>query len=177
MGKFVVIALIAAAVVAGGGLWYTATRAFYAPVEGPVTLTLARGGDLTTLPATDVSAIASTSSPLGFRACFRHGLDLDAADALAEPRANPAPTIAPGWYDCFDAEAIAGLIRAGEARAFTAYENAAYGVDRVVALARDGRGWAWHELNDCGDRAYDGSPVGEACPDRETFQPLIEGSL
>ena len=177
MGKLVVILLVAAAVLAGGGLWYTATRAFYAPVDGPVTLTLSKGGDLTTLPASQVSAIASDSSPLGFRACFAHGLELGTVPALADPRPDAAPTVAPGWFDCFDAEALGGMLAAGEARAFTAYENVAYGVDRVVALAADGRGWAWHELNDCGDRSYDGTPVGAACPDRATYEPLTEGSL
>jgi hypothetical protein len=177
MGKAVVIALLACAVLAGVGIWYTQTRAFYAPVDGPVTLTLSRGGDLTTLPATEVAAIASGSSPLGFRACFAHRLDLGAVADLADARPDPAPTVAPGWFDCFDAGSVAALLASGEARAFTAYENAAYGVDRIVALTADGRGWAWHELNDCGDRAYDGTPVGEACPDRETFRPLIEGAL
>jgi hypothetical protein len=175
MGKFVVILLLAAAALAGGGLWYTATRAFYAPVEGPVTISLSREGTATALPVENVSAIASTSSPLGFRACFSHFLDIGTAQA--DPRPDPAPTIAPGWFECYDAGAVAGLIASGEARAFTAYENVAYGVDRVVALAADGRGWAWHELNDCGEKAYDGTLVGEACPDRATFQPLTEGSL
>ncbi|MEM8824663.1 MAG: DUF6446 family protein, partial [Pseudomonadota bacterium] len=73
MGKFVVILLALSAVAAGAGLWYTATRAFYAAVDGPVTLTLATDQSLVTLPASDVQAIASTSSPLGFRACFTHG--------------------------------------------------------------------------------------------------------
>jgi hypothetical protein len=173
MGKLVVIALLTAAALAGGGLWYSATRAYYAPVEGPVTLTLWRDGAAEAIPVEDVAAIASSSSPLGFRACFAHAVTLDAAP---EPRPDPAPTIAPGWFDCFDAEAVAALIRAGQARAFTGYENVAYGVDRVVALAEDGRGWAWHELNDCGERSYDGTVVGEACPDRETFQPLTEGA-
>jgi len=53
----------------------------------------------------------------------------------------------------------------------------AYGVDRVVALTADGRGWSWHELNECGHKAYDGTAVGPACPDRATYTPLTEGSL
>ncbi|KIT17197.1 DUF6446 family protein [Jannaschia aquimarina] len=179
MGKVVVILLLATAILGGVGIWYTQTWAFWAPVEGPVTLTLAEGQDLMMLPASDVSAIRSASSPLGFRACFTHGLDTGAlADTLpAERREGVAPTVAPGWFDCFDAAAIGALLEEGGARAYTAYPNVAYGVDRIVALAPDGRGWAWHELNDCGDRAYDGSPLGPACPDRETFTPLVEGSL
>ncbi|PWJ18314.1 DUF6446 family protein [Jannaschia seohaensis] len=174
MGKLVAILLLVSAVLAGAGIWYTNTRAFYAPVEGPVTLTLSAGGDLTVLPARDVQAVASTSSPLGFRACFTHDLDLDALRFDVPETA--APTIAPPWFDCFDAEAVAALLASGEARAAVAYENVAYGVDRIVALTAD-RGWAWHQLNDCGEKAYDGTVVGEACPDRDTFQPLIEGSL
>ncbi|HBR38682.1 MAG TPA: histidine kinase, partial [Sulfitobacter pontiacus] len=38
--------------------------------------------------------------------------------------------------------------------------------DRIVAITSDGRGYVWHELNDCGDKAYDGTVVGEACPER-----------
>ena len=43
-------------------------------------------------------------------------------------------------------------------------------VDRVVAITEDGRGYVWHELNDCGAKAYDGSPTGEACPPREDVE-------
>ena len=74
--------------------------------------------------------------------------------------------MAPGWFDCFDAETIGAGIEAGEIRVFLSRKNIDYGVDRVVAIAPDGRGWAWHELNDCGRKAYDGTPVGEECPPR-----------
>ena len=179
MGKVVVIALLLASVLGGVGIWYTQTRAFWAPVEGPVTLTLAHGADLFALPAEDVEAIASSSSPLGFRACFAHGLDLGALgpEIPVTPAADPAPTVPPGWFDCFDAGAVAGLLASGEARAFLGYPNVAYGVDRIVALTADGRGWAWHELNDCGARAYDGTATGPECPDRARFAPLEEGRL
>ncbi|MEL6588120.1 MAG: DUF6446 family protein, partial [Pseudomonadota bacterium] len=152
---------------------------YWSEVEGRVTLTLAEGDQLTALPAENVQAISSTSSPLGFRACFDHGLDLAAIPATlpAEARPMAAPTVAPGWFDCFDAVAIGALLSDAQAQAFTAYPNVQYGVDRIVALTPDGRGWAWHELNDCGHKAYDGTPVGEACPSRETFTPLTEGSL
>ncbi|MGB3406045.1 MAG: DUF6446 family protein [Jannaschia sp.] len=177
MGKVVVIAVILAAALGGFGIWYTNTRAFYAPVDGPVTLTLARGDLLTTLAAADVRAIASTSSPLGFRACFTHTLDLAAVPDLADVRPDATPTVAPGWFDCYSAETVSDLLASGGAKAFTAYPNVAFGVDRVVALTPDGRGWAWNELNECGRKSYDGTPVGEACPDRATYAPLTEGSL
>ena len=170
LGKVVVIALLAVCLLGGVGIWYTQTRAFWDRVEGPVTL----GIEGRPLEATGVEAIASASSPLGFRACFRHRLDPAAVDAA--PRPAPAPTVAPGWFPCFDAGEVAGLLERGGARAFTARKNAQFGVDRIVALAPDGRGWAWHELNECGRRSYDGTAVGEACPDRAGFQPLTEGA-
>ncbi|UWQ21095.1 DUF6446 family protein [Jannaschia sp. W003] len=168
MGKVVVIALLLACLIGGAGLWYSQAYAYWDRVEGPVTLTLEEEGRRVPLAAWDVEAIVSRSSPLGFRACFTH--DVPPHEAPDRPR--PAPTVAPGWFDCFDAAAIAALIESGEATAHTAWTDAAYGVDRVVALARDGRGWAWHELNDCGAKAYDGSATAPACPDRATFQPL-----
>lgn len=180
MGKVVAILILGTALLVGGGIWYAQTRGYYAAVEGPVTLTLAApDGSLTMLPARGVEAIASNASPLGFRACFVADLDQASLGAgiAVEPRADPQPTIAPGWFPCFNAGEVAALLEEGAARAYTAYPNARYGVDRVVAIAADGRGWAWHELNDCGRRAYDGTPVGEACPDRESFAPLDEGSL
>ncbi len=176
MGKFAVIAILVSALLMGGGIWYAQTRAYYAPLDGPATLTLAApDGTRTDIAATDVQAIVSASSPLGFRACFTHTLD-PATLADVEPRADAAPTIAPPSFGCFDAGEVDGLLASGDARAFTAYHNAGYGVDRVVALTADGRGWAWHQLNDCGEKAYDGTPVGETCPDRSTYQPLIDGN-
>ncbi|WP_308916719.1 DUF6446 family protein [Jannaschia sp. LMIT008] len=162
LGKAVILSIAVICALGGAGLWYTQVHAYWDELDGPVTLPV---------DATDVAAIASASSPLGFRACFRHdGTPIDAA-----PVANPAPTVAPGWFDCFDAEAVADLLASGQATAHVAVKNAAYGVDRIVALADDGRGWAWHELNDCGRKSFDGSVVGEACPDRDTFTPLAEG--
>ena len=179
MGKITVILILGTALAVGAGIWYTQTRAYYAPVDGPVTLTIDGRDGLSALPATDIRAIASSASPLGFRACFTLDGDPDAlaAELSPAPRGDAAPTIAPGWFDCFDAGEVEAMLIQGTATAYTAYPNAQYGVDRMVALAQDGRGWVWHQLNDCGDKAYDGTPVGPSCPDRDTFQPLVEGSF
>ncbi|CTQ50168.1 DUF6446 family protein [Jannaschia donghaensis] len=179
MGKIAVLLILGTALAMGAGLWFAQTRGYYAAIEGPVTLTLETGSGLFTLPATEVQAIASNSSPLGFRACFTHDLDGVALAYMASglPIPDAAPTIAPPWFDCFDAEAIGAQIADGTARAFIAYKNAGYGVDRIVALTLDGRGFAWHELNECGEKAYDGTAIGEECPDRATFEPLTEGQL
>ena len=71
------------------------------------------------------------------------------------------PRNAPHWFDCFDAEAIAAELDAGTALTFLSEKIIHFGVDRVVAITQDGRGYVWHELNDCGEKAYDGTIVGE----------------
>ena len=78
-----------------------------------------------------------------------------------------APRNAPPWFDCFDAEAIGEDIRNRRAYVFVSQRNLEFGIDRVVAVTDDGRGYIWHEVNDCGDKAYDGSPLGEDCPERD----------
>ena len=172
-GRFAILLILLACIAGGWGIWYTQQRAFWAPVEGPVTLTLMTPEGPRPIDAGGVSVIRSSSSPLGFRACFGHSEDLSTLAGQEPPEG--APTVAPAWFDCFDADAIGALIAVGEAKTFLAYQDAAYGVDRVIALASDGRGWAWHELNECGDRDYSGTPVGRDCPDRDTYRPLVEG--
>jgi hypothetical protein len=40
-------------------------------------------------------------------------------------------------------------------------------VDRIAVIGADGRGFVWHELNNCGEQIYNGSAiVTEACPPR-----------
>ncbi|MEM6308196.1 MAG: DUF6446 family protein, partial [Pseudomonadota bacterium] len=74
---------------------------------------------------------------------------------------------APNWFDCFDASQIGADLEQGTATAFTGVRNYEYGIDRVVAIYPDGRGFIWHQINDCGDKLYDGSPASADCPERE----------
>lgn len=171
MGKFVVVALILTAFAAGVGIWYTNNSAYWAPMEDVVIEATPLGaGAPENFGTQDVTAIRSESSPLGFRACFT----TTASPALMSETyvgvEDVAPTVAPGWFDCFDAAAIGAALESGGALAFLGQENIAYGVNRIVAVLPDGRGFAWHELNNCGKKAYDGSVIGDACPDRATFQ-------
>ncbi|MCX8228299.1 MAG: DUF6446 family protein, partial [Sulfitobacter sp.] len=73
-------------------------------------------------------------------------------------------------FDCFDAAAIGAELAAGTAVPFLSQKNVHFGVDRIVAITDDGRGYIWHDLNDCGDKAYDGTIVGEECPGREATE-------
>lgn len=170
IGKAIAIFIAVAAVVAGVSMYYLQVYAYYDEVElAPDALTLVPKGGGTPEPIAVAlpEAIDANSSPLRFRACFDTQLTIPAALAAYEKAEDPKPLTAPGWFDCFDAEAIGTGLETGTARAFLSEKNVAHGVDRVIALTGDGRGYAWHQLNNCGEVAYDGTPIGEECPPRD----------
>jgi hypothetical protein len=165
-GKLLAILLLPSAVIAGAGMYYLQIYHYYedVPAQETVTLTRADGG-LTQLPVTAFTAIDANSSPIRFRACFTTAARPETM--RAERYAGAVPRTAPFWFDCFDAEAIGAEIDAGRATVFAGQRNLEFGIDRVVAITEDGRGYIWHEINECGDKAYDGSPLGEDCPPRD----------
>lgn len=170
IGKVIAISLIALALVAGASMYYLQVYAYYDEVElapGALTLVPKGGGTPQPIPVALPEAIDADSSPLRFRACFDTTLAIPDALDTYEEAADPTPLTAPGWFECFDAEAIGTALEQGTARAFLSEKNIAYGVDRIIALTGDGRGYAWHQLNGCGEVAYDGTPIGEECPPRD----------
>lgn len=169
-GKLIASLIVFCALVAGAAIYYLQIYAYYyevAPQPGrDVVLVAQDGGAAEPIPYTDFRAIDADSSPIRYRACFTTSAtaqDLAGRYAASE---KGEPRVAPGWFDCFDAEAIGDGIEAGRIRTFLSVKNIHYGVDRVVAIDGQGHGWAWHQLNDCGRKAYDGTPVGEECPPR-----------
>jgi hypothetical protein len=166
-GRTVGLILIGCGLIAGVAMVYLQLFAFY-DRPGPVPMTLTRiDGAVVEIPAEDMDTIDSASSPIRFRACFTSPLTVTQLADLYEPFPDPEPLVAPFWFSCFDARAIAADLETGAATAFLSEKNFRFGVDRVVAVTDDGRAFAWHQLNNCGRTAYDGSPVGEACPPRE----------
>ena len=168
-GKFMAGTIVVAALTAGVGIWYTQERAFYEPVSGEqaqLVLTSVATGQPEPFLATNVQAIDSASSPIRFRACFETTVTPDQLAASFVPAQNPEPLTAPGWFDCYDAVALASALASGQAQAFIAEKNIHYGVDRIVAVTQDGKGYVWHALNNCGEKAYDGTVIGEECPPR-----------
>lgn len=139
MGRIVAGGLVVAGLIAGVAVYYLQLYAFYEDVSDSAEITLAGAP----LPARDLRAIDSDSSPIRFRACFQ----LDAAPD-APPYPDPTPLTAPDWFDCFDAGALTAALREGRARAFLAQGNIRDGVDRVIAVFPDGRAYAWHQLNE-----------------------------
>lgn len=166
-GKIVGIAILVSALIAGAALYYLQVYGFYANVpepEGGVQLVGLVSEEPESIATSEFSAIDAESSPIRYRACFRTDMSLAMLTETYVGLDAPAPRNAPHWFDCFDAEAIAAELEAGTALAFLGRKNIHYGVDQIVAITQDGRGYIWHDLNDCGEKAYDGTVVGEECP-------------
>lgn len=168
-GKILVSAMMIITAVFAAGVYYSQVYGYYYEVE-------ARGNDvqlttfdgrIETILSDDFDAIDADSSPIRYRACFSTPLSQAMLSETFEIFDTPEPRNAPHWFDCFDAEQIGNDLVHGQAIAFMGQENISYGVDRIVAIYPDGRGFVWHQLNDCGDKLYDGTPTGDNCPERE----------
>jgi hypothetical protein len=172
-GKILALFLVLAAAIAGGSLYYLQVYAYYDEVTeeqaGGVTLVANAIGKPVKIVYNDFQAIDSDSSPLRFRACFSVKNSVGMLTENFRVYDNPVPNMAPGWFDCFDAKALGAALEEGTAVAFLGEENVRYGFDRVVAVLPDGRGFAWHQINHCGEVVFDGNPAPEGCP------PVPEG--
>lgn len=167
MGKILAAFIIVTALVAGVSMYYLQVYAFYDDVsaqQADIRVTPLGGGAPTPIGATDIWAIDADSSPIRFRACFQSTLALDDLDAAFERYASAEPLTAPRWFDCFDAEEIGEALERGDAAAFLGTENISYGIDRIVAILPDGRGFVWHQINSCGEVVFDGQPTPDGCP-------------
>lgn len=164
-GKIIGITIMLSALIAGAGLYYLQIYGFYREVpQVTVSLVSLTDDKPEDIAANAIQAIDADSSPIRFRACFTTDLSLAMLTETYVMVDNATPRNAPGWFDCFDAAAIGADIEAGRALTFLGAKNVHFGVDRIVAIHEDGRGFVWHELNDCGEKAYDGTIVGEECP-------------
>lgn len=168
-GKLVGLVILISAIFAGAALYYLQIYGFYEEATAEVAevrLTPLGAEEAEPIRANEITAIDAESSPIRFRACFETPSSLAMLTETYEGYERAVPRNAPYWFDCFDAEAIASELEAGTALAFLGEKNVNFGVDRIVAITEDGRGFIWHELNDCGEKAYDGTIVGEECPSR-----------
>ena len=167
IGRAVILFILAAALVAGAGLYYAQVYAYYdrvGPPAGGVVLLPRDGGPAREIPAEGFEAIDAASSPLRYRDCFTTAGTPEALAGEFRVVEDPEPRVGPRWFSCFDADEIGDALAAGEATAFLSAENVTYGVDRVTAVFRDGRARSWHAINRCGARVFDGDPPPEGCP-------------
>ncbi|MGR3502807.1 DUF6446 family protein [Pseudaestuariivita sp.] len=171
MGRVIVVGMVLIALVAGAAMYYLQVYGFYEEIDSadrdPVLLTTL-SGETQTLNVTQFQAIDAESSPIRYRACFTTDARPGALAETFETLPRTFPRTAPPWFECFDAEALGAALSAGTAQAFMGVQNLEFGIDRIVAVTEDGRGYIWHDINDCGDKAYDGTPLGDDCPERET---------
>ncbi|MEM6941591.1 MAG: DUF6446 family protein [Pseudomonadota bacterium] len=166
-GKILGIIIVLSAIVAGASLYYLQIYGFYEAVaEEEVTLVSLNTDQPEPIILDSFQAIDAESSPIRYRACFTTSSSLAFLSENYVLIDEAVPRNAPGWFDCFDAAAIGAEIAAGTAVTFLGGKNVHFGVDRIVAITENGRGYVWHELNDCGEKAYDGTIVGEECPER-----------
>lgn len=144
-GRIIVFVIVGVTLAFGAALWWANTRAYYAPLEVVEIAVQRPDGALVALDISGAEGIDATTSPLRFRACF--SLEDSAPLAEAASYEDPTPLIAPPWFDCFDATQIGEALEAGEGQAYLGQRNISRGVDRVVAIFPDGRGYAWTQLN------------------------------
>ena len=167
IARAAIAGLVVIALIAGAALYYLQVYAYYEDVSDQiesVQLTSIATGEAEGILSDNIQAINSDSSPIRFRACFDTGLSLALMTETYEIYDDAEPRVAPGWFDCFDAERIGTDLADGQAVAFLGQTNIEYGIDRVVAVYPDGRAYAWHQINFCGEVVFDGDPVPAECP-------------
>ena len=137
-GRLLITCLLGFTALFGALLWYFQTYAFYAEIGADTVMIAGQQ-----YPVGNYRGIDAVTSPLKRRACFY----LPAAPE-APVAEHPTPLVAPGWFDCFDAETIHKALDAGEATAYLAEPEEFDGVDRIVARFPDGRAYEWRQLSD-----------------------------
>lgn len=166
MGRIAIVGILAVALIAGIVLYYQQVYAYYdevAATPSSVELTSVATGEPEPIGFDGFSAIDAESSPLRYRACFETQLSLATLTETYVIYDRAEPRVAPGWFDCFDAAQI-GADLENLAIAFLGVENIQYGIDRIVAVYPDGRAFAWHQINPCGEVVFDGNPAPDDCP-------------
>ena len=168
MGKVLATVIVVSAIAAGFLMYYLQVYGFYQEVTPSgvedVQLTSVATGVSEPILFENFRAIDSESSPLRYRACFTTPMSEAMLTETYVVYDDPIPNVAPGWFDCFDAQAIGLALEENQAIAFLGTANITYGFDRVVAIFPDGRGYAWHQINICGEEVFDGNPPPPGCP-------------
>ena len=167
-GKIIAGAVLLCAILAGGALYYLQIFGYYTRLQSndvTVQLTTKDGvGTRNPLEIRQAQAITADSSPIRYRACFDTDLTSTKALDRFEPYKGASPLVAPFWFSCFDAKALGRDLENNQAIAFLGTENITYGIDEIVVLYPDGRGYAWRQINSCGAVVFKGKPVPDSCP-------------
>lgn len=173
--RLAIVAILGSALFGGVLMYYQLVYAGYAELTldqvGEIQLVSVVSGEPEPILLENLKAIDTVeegvrlSGAISFRACF----DVPQSQAMLtetyEIMDEAVPLNAPSWFDCFDAREIGQSLENDAAIAFMSQPNISYGVDRVVAVLPDGRGFAWHQLNACGEAVFEGDTAPDGCPE------------
>ena len=165
--RILLVGILVTALIAGAALYYLQVYAYYTEVTAEIAevqLTSVITGMPELILFENYKGIDSTSSPIRYRACFDTVLSQAMLTETYVTYPAATPLVGPGWFDCYDAAALGAALDSGQAIAFMGVENIAYGIDRVVAVLPDGRGFVWHQINACGEVVFRGEPAPAGCP-------------
>ncbi|MEM9716663.1 MAG: DUF6446 family protein [Pseudomonadota bacterium] len=158
--------LMVAALAIGGGIWYSSTVGSYERISGITAVPVS--GEMRAV--SNYQGLDGDSSPLKLRGCF----DADwAFQGATENNAIATALVTPGWFDCFDDEALNADIDAGIASVLISEENIPFGFTTYIAHYADGRGYLWREINACGTAQFAGDPLPLDCPGAERPEGTI----
>ena len=163
-GKVLTGAIVISALVVGFGVYYAQVYAYYRELPPEDVRLTTLDGTVEPILAEGFQGIDSDSSPIRFRACFRTRQSEALMTETYRVYEAPTPLIAPSWFSCFDAKAIGAALEDGTATAYMGQGNVRYGIDRVVAVTRDGHGYAWNQINRCGAEVFEGNAAPPGCP-------------
>jgi hypothetical protein len=173
--RFWIVGILGSALIGGVVMYYNLVYAGYAELDaaqvGEIQLINIATYQAEPMLLENVKGIDTVtdgvrlSGAISFRACF----DTPSSQAMLSETYvimdDAIPLTAPSWFDCFDAREIGAALEQGNAIAFMSEANISYGVDRIVAVLSDGRGFVWQQLNDCGRAVFAGENTPDGCPD------------
>tara|TARA_B100000029_G_scaffold474429_1_gene516720 strand:- start:162 stop:602 length:441 start_codon:yes stop_codon:yes gene_type:complete len=139
-GKMTVIIILGSSFCFGILFFYFQTFAYYQEVLGLQSITV----DSRKIEVWDYKGIRASTSALKMRSCFNAEVRDFQDLTLAK---NPQPLSAPFWFSCFNSKDLQNAIDDGRAKAYIAVENERKGVDRLVIIYPDGKGYEWRQLN------------------------------
>lgn len=169
IGKFIAGVIVISALIAGGVMYYFQVYGFYEPVQASssnaeINITNVATGVAEPMLIDGFEGIDADSSPIRYRACFTTPMSNAMMTETFTTYTQAEPLVAPNWFDCFDAREIGADLESGTATAYLGEENIIYGIDRVIAVYDDGRAFAWHQINTCGEHSFNGEPIPASCP-------------
>lgn len=152
-GRYLIIGFGLVLVVFAAGLFYSINFLHYTKRE------FAKY-KIAGLEVTDYQEIDGETSPIKYRACFQ----MPEGTVLYGDDREATPLVAPYWFKCFNAKTLTEDIDKGAVNAVSFNANQPFGVTSYMIVYPDGRGYAWRQINKCGEAKSAGDPLPADCP-------------